>query len=89
LRWRIRHHVGLKLVHKSSASFIYANGLLLLTVVAIPFPTALLGEFLVTESAAPAVALYALLAITAVWLPVTTAMLLRRPGSSGWRLEFG
>src|SRR3954467_12717799 len=37
----VNHHAALKLVNKSSAAFIYANGLLLLTVVFIPFPTAL------------------------------------------------
>src|SRR6476660_7770586 len=30
------HHATLKLVNKSSSSFVYANGLLLLTVVFIP-----------------------------------------------------
>jgi len=40
----VNHHASLKLVARTSPSFIYANGLLLLTVVFIPFPTALLGE---------------------------------------------
>jgi uncharacterized membrane protein len=39
----VNHHAALKLVNKSSPPFIYANGLLLLSVVFIPFPTALLG----------------------------------------------
>ena len=54
----VNHHASFKLINKSSASFIYANGLLLLTVVFIPFPTALLGEYLLTDHAAPAVILY-------------------------------
>jgi len=54
----VNHHAALKLVNKSSSSFIYANGFLLLTVVIIPFPTALLGEYLFTDHAAPAVVLY-------------------------------
>jgi len=54
----VNHHAVLKLVHKSSSSFLYANGFLLLTVVVIPFPTALLGEYLFTDHAAPAVILY-------------------------------
>jgi len=54
----VNHHATLKLVHKSSSAFIYANGFLLLTVVIIPFPTALLGEYLLTDHAAPAVVLY-------------------------------
>lgn len=54
----VNHHNGLKLVNKSSASFMYANGFLLLTVVFIPFPTSLLGEYLFTDHSAPAVILY-------------------------------
>lgn len=54
----VNHHGTLKLIHRSSASFIYANGFLLLTVVFIPFPTAMLGDFLWTDHAAPAVVLY-------------------------------
>ncbi len=54
----VNHHATLKLVDKSSPPFIYANGFLLLTVVFLPFPTALMGEFLFTNHAAPAVILY-------------------------------
>lgn len=54
----VNHHAALKLVHKSSPYFIYANGLLLLGVVFVPFPTSLLGEFILTDHAGPAVALY-------------------------------
>lgn len=54
----VNHHNALKLVNKSSASFIYANGFLLLAVVFIPFPTALLGEYLFTDHASPAVIIY-------------------------------
>ena len=54
----VNHHASLELIDKSSASFIYANGFLLLTVVFIPFPTALLGDYLSTDHAAPAVVLY-------------------------------
>ena len=54
----VNHHATLKLVHKSSSSFLYANGFLLLTVVVMPFPTALIGEYILTDHAAPAVVLY-------------------------------
>lgn len=54
----VNHHATLKFVNKSSSPFIYANGLLLLSVVFIPFPTALLGEYLLTDHSAPAVILY-------------------------------
>jgi uncharacterized membrane protein len=74
INW-VNHHAALKLVNKTSASFIYANGLLLLTVVFIPFPTSLLGEFLLTDHAAPAVVLYdAVLAAQAIgWILLSRA----------------
>lgn len=76
----VNHHAGLQLVNKSSASFVYANGFLLLTVVIIPFPTSLLGEHLLTDHAAPAVVLYnAVLALQAVgWILITEASLKNR-----------
>jgi uncharacterized membrane protein len=54
----VNHHAALKLVTRSCASFMYANGLLLLSVVFMPFPTALLAEYLFTDHAAPGVVLY-------------------------------
>jgi uncharacterized membrane protein len=54
----VNHHNALKLVRKTSSHFIYANGFLLLTIVVIPFPTALLGENILTSHAVPAVVLY-------------------------------
>ena len=54
----VSHHAGLKLIRRSCPSFIYANGFLLLTVVFVPFPTSLAGEYLLTGAAGPAVALY-------------------------------
>jgi len=66
----VNHHNTLKLVKKSSSAFIYANGFLLLTVVFVPFPTSLMGEFILTDHAAPAVTLYnAVLALQAIgWI---------------------
>jgi uncharacterized membrane protein len=54
----VNHHSVLKLIHKTSAPFIYANGFLLFTVVILPFPTAMLGEYGLTEYASAAVVLY-------------------------------
>jgi uncharacterized membrane protein len=73
----INHHNTLKLVHRTSAAFMYANGVLLLGVVCIPFTTSLLGDFILTDAAAPAVALYdGLLALQALgWVAVTEAAL--------------
>ena len=66
----VNHHHTIKLLDKSSTSFIYANGLLLLTVAFVPFPTSLLGEYILTPHASPAVVLYnTVLAIQAVgWI---------------------
>ena len=73
----VNHHALFKLVNKSSASFIYANGFLLLTVVFMPFPTALVGEYLLTDHAAPAVVIYdSVISVQAVaWILVTGAAL--------------
>ena len=73
----VNHHGALRLIRRSSAAFFYANGFLLLTVVFIPFPTALLGEFIWTDHAAPAVVLYnAVLAVQAIgWIFVGSAAL--------------
>ena len=57
INW-VNHHEAMKLIDKSSYPFIYANGFLMLSVVFVPFPTALLGENLMTGHASPAVVLY-------------------------------
>jgi len=54
----VNHHSTMRLVNKSSQPFMLANGLLLLSVVFIPFPAALLGEYLMTDHSTPAVVLY-------------------------------
>jgi uncharacterized membrane protein len=73
----VNHHATLKLVNKSSPLFIYANGFMLLTVVFIPFPTSLLGEYILTDHAAPAVILYnSTLAFQAIsWILLTSSAL--------------
>lgn len=73
----VNHHACLKLINKSSASFIYSNGLLLLTVVFVPFPTSLMGEYVLTDHAAPAVFLYnAIIAVQGVaWVFITGSAL--------------
>jgi uncharacterized membrane protein len=60
----VNHHNFFRQLNKSSGSFAYANGFLLLTVVVMPFPTALIGEYLLTDHATPAVVIYN--AVTAV-----------------------
>jgi uncharacterized membrane protein len=69
----VNHHRFFKYLNKSSGAFVYANGFLLLTVVFMPFPTALVGEYLLTDHAAPAVVIYnSVTAVQAVsWILVT------------------
>jgi uncharacterized membrane protein len=71
----VNHHRFFRLLNKSSGPFVYANGFLLLTVVFMPFPTALVGEYLLTDHAAPAVVIYnSVTAVQAVsWILVTGA----------------
>ena len=73
----VNHHASLKLVNKSSSAFIYANGLLLITVVFLPFPTSLMGEYILTDHAAPAVILYnSTVTLQAVgWILLATTVL--------------
>src|SRR4030095_3651751 len=80
----VNHHNHVKLVNKSSASFLYANGFLLLTVVFIPFPTSLLGEYILTDHAARAVILYDfILALQATsWILIAQTAFNNRLGKS-------
>ncbi len=73
----VNHHAAFKLANKSSPSFIYANGFLLLTVVFLPFPTSLMGEYILTDHAAPAVVLYnSVLALQAIgWILIGSSAL--------------
>ena len=73
----VNHHGALRLLNGTCASFMYANGFLLLAVVSIPFTAGLLGEFLLTDHAAPAVVLYdAVLAALALgWVFLTESAL--------------
>lgn len=78
----VNHHNGSHLLKKTSNSFLYANGFLLLTIVFIPYPTSLLGEYLLTGHAVPAVVLYnAVLALQAMaWIIVSKTALKSRLG---------
>ena len=80
----VNHHAALKLVNKSSASFIYANGFLLLTVVFMPFPTSLMGEYILTDHAAPAVVLYDFVLVlqSVGWISIARAALKNHLGKN-------
>jgi uncharacterized membrane protein len=73
----VNHHALLKRVTRSSGPFVYANGFLLLSVVVTPFAAGLLGAFLGTDRAAPAVVVYnGVLVMSAVgWILVSAAAL--------------
>jgi uncharacterized membrane protein len=73
----VSHHNTFKLVGKSSHQFIYANGFMLLAIVFIPFPTSLLGQYIATDHAAPAVVLYSAvnLMMSVSWNLLTRAAL--------------
>jgi uncharacterized membrane protein len=57
------HHRALNLLVGSSKAFLYANGFLLLTITFIPFPTAVLAEYINTPQANIAAMFY-----SAAWL---------------------
>ena len=42
----INHHGMFRMIHRTDSPFLYANGLLLLIVTFVPFPTAVLAEYL-------------------------------------------
>jgi uncharacterized membrane protein len=53
------HHGIFRLVYKADTPFLFANGLLLLLVTVVPFPTSLVAQYLGTPAAALACAVYA------------------------------
>jgi uncharacterized membrane protein len=55
----VNHHIVFRLVRKTNARLLFANGFLLLLVTAVPFTTALLSEYLTKPGAAVACAVYA------------------------------
>jgi uncharacterized membrane protein len=54
----VNHHYLFNLLDKSSRPFLYANGFFLMTITFMPFPTALLAEYISTDFAKPAIAFY-------------------------------
>lgn len=54
----VSHHQMLGLINRVNYRLLFVNGLLLLTVTFVPFPTAVLAEHLSTPEAKPAVAFY-------------------------------
>lgn len=54
----VNHHQLMRLVRAVDYPFLFANGLVLLTVMFVPFPTAVLAEHLATGEARAAVTFY-------------------------------
>jgi uncharacterized membrane protein len=55
----INHHAIFKHIHKSSSGIMFANGIMLLLVAAVPYPTSLIAEYFQTPANNSAVAIYA------------------------------
>jgi uncharacterized membrane protein len=54
----VNHHYTMSLIDKTSRAFMYGSGLFLMSVIFIPFPTALLAEYISTPYAQPAITFY-------------------------------
>jgi TMEM175 potassium channel family protein len=59
------HHRALNLLVRSSKAFLYANGLLLLSITFLPFPTAVLAAYINTPQANVAVTFYSAASLVA------------------------
>jgi uncharacterized membrane protein len=55
----VHHHLLFKLVRKVDAKLLFANGFLLMLVSVVPFPTAVVAEYLATPEAPAAAEFYA------------------------------
>lgn len=55
----VHHHTVFRLTRRADTRLLFANGLLLLFVSVVPFPTAVLAEYLTTPAAPAACTLYA------------------------------
>jgi len=59
----VNHHSIFKYVDKTSNLFVYANGLFLLSIATLPFPTALMAEYINTDYAKNAIIVYCLFSV--------------------------
>jgi uncharacterized membrane protein len=87
------HHAIFSLVRRVDSPFLYANGLLLLVVTVVPFPTALLAEYLQKPGAAVAAAAYggtfvvAGIAYNLLWRTAIAGRRLLRAGVSEQKIQ--
>ncbi|TMC71915.1 MAG: DUF1211 domain-containing protein [Chloroflexi bacterium] len=59
----VNHHTLLEHVRRSDRRFLYLNLILLVAVGIVPFPTSLVGDYVLTDQATPALVVYGLGAI--------------------------
>jgi uncharacterized membrane protein len=73
----VNHHNIFKLLNRSGPHFIYANGLLLFTVAALPYSTGVMSDYLTTDFAQPAVTIYCftIFAHSVAWMVFLRAVL--------------
>ncbi len=82
----VNHHRIFSVIRRSDDAFLYWNGLLLLCITIVPFPTELLAHYLMTPAAKTAAAVYAghglviALAFTCVWQHAVRGNRLITPG---------
>ncbi|MGH7681025.1 MAG: TMEM175 family protein [Candidatus Eiseniibacteriota bacterium] len=80
----INHHGLFRLIHKTDGPFLFANGFMLLMVTFVPFPTAVLAEYLGRPGEQAAAAFYVgafvatSLSFNVFWHVATTRNLLKR-----------
>jgi len=55
----VHHHAIFRLAQRADAPLLFANGFLLLMVTVVPFPTAVVAEYLATDAARAAAGFYA------------------------------
>lgn len=54
----VHHHTVFRMVYRTDSRLLFANGLLLLMVTVVPFPTAVVAEYIQTSAATTACELY-------------------------------
>ena len=81
----VHHHLVFALIERTDHPFLYWNGLLLLCVTFVPFPTALLAEYLLAPDGRVAANLYTVtflavaLAFAALWRHASVGLLADDP----------
>lgn len=89
----VNHHYLFKLIHRTDRKFMFVNGLLLLIVTFIPFPTSLLSKYILTDAAPTVAFIYAgtyfalSIAFNLIWSSATNRGLMTNAATK--RANFG